>query len=123
MKRNHTQYAKYVESQENYIVRGGGKQCVQNMCVIRRLRMELNKEKLMNALDLLRMKLIQQRELTDQITLLYQDINEFSGNLISAPLDQKTRSKPGWGPDPAYVPPSVTSESQALKAHQLSKDF
>jgi len=84
--------------------------------------MEIDKEKFSNTLDLLRMKLILQRDLTEQITVLYSTLNELAGNIINVPLDQKTKAKPGWGADPNYQKP-VTPESQVLRDHQLGKEF
>lgn len=84
--------------------------------------MEIDKSKLSSLLDLLRIKLIQQRTLTDDITKLYEEINVLSGNLITVETTSKVKNGKAWGPDPSFVPP-VTPESQYLKSHTLSKEF
>jgi hypothetical protein len=83
----------------------------------------MDKEKLQLALDLLRLALIQQRELTDRISGLYTQINEITGSMVSASPNQKTKSKAAFGPDPNYVQPRVTPESQTLRDHIMTREF
>ena len=81
------------------------------------------KAKIEQTLDLLRLKVIQQRELTEQIAQLYHDLNELHGSPIKLALDVKSRNKPGWGPDPNFNKPAISPESQVLRDHQLTREF
>lgn len=81
------------------------------------------KGKIEAVLDLLRLKIIQQRELTEQIAQLYHDLNELHGSPIKLALDVKSRNKPGWGPDPNFNKPATSPESQVLRDHQLTREF
>jgi len=85
--------------------------------------MDIDKEEVSKTLDLLRLKLIQQRTLTEEITILYSRLNTQCGTLIDVPVEQKTKAKVGWGSDPNYKAPQVSPETMTLRDHVLSKDF
>jgi hypothetical protein len=84
--------------------------------------MEMDKDKVLQKMDLLRMKLLQQRELSEGIEKLYNELNEALGTPITVPFEQKFKAQKGWGPDPSYVP-RVTPESQAIRDHTMTKEF
>lgn len=85
--------------------------------------MDIDKDEVGKTLDLLRLKLIQQRTLTEEITILYSRLNTQCGTLIDVPVEQKTKAKIGWGADPNYKAPQVSPETMALRDHVLSKEF
>ena len=85
--------------------------------------MEIDVAKVAEKLDLLRLKLNQQRDLTEEITKLYIEMNVMLGTPINVPVDQRTKAKVGWGPDPNFQKPPVTPESQVMRDHVLSKDW
>lgn len=83
-----------------------------------------NDDKLTSLLDMLRMKLNEQRQLTEQITNLYVQINQECGNLVTVPVEHRIKQKPTpWGPDKDYKPPIATPESQYLKDHMLTREL
>ena len=85
--------------------------------------MDIDVNKIAAKLDLLRLRLNQQRDLTEELTKLYIEINVMLGTPIDVPVDQKTKAKAAWGADPNYVKPPVSPESQVMRDHVLSRDW
>ncbi len=83
----------------------------------------MNNDKMTNLLDQLRLAIGQQRDITEKIVGLYNEINIECGTLITVSLEQKIKQKPSaFGPDKNWVPPVATPESQYLRGHQLTTE-
>ena len=85
--------------------------------------MDMDKDKVASKMDFLRMKLLQYRELGEQVEKIYNELNEALGKPINVPFEQKFKSHKTWGPDENFKA-VVTPESQVIRQdHTMSREF
>ena len=84
--------------------------------------MDMDMAKIASRMDMLRMKLLQYRELGEQVEKIYNELNEALGKPITVPFEQRFKAQKAWGADPNYVK-TATPEGQVIRDHVMTKEF